>query len=130
MEEGHLKQQIQTIFKGFSIDWGDGQGFYMVTGDFTSYVGAIMPEKHYLPMALEFGTLDSQTTFGAVTSLQNVILENQGIHFGYSSEKDRIRTQKRFLEGYYPSSQAWRTKAVQDARTVLSKAVLVYSSMP
>ncbi|WDP87043.1 MAG: DUF2817 domain-containing protein [Desulfobacter sp.] len=130
MEEGPVKQKIQTLFKGYSIDWGDDKDFYTVTGDFTAYVGAIMPEKTHLPMALEFGTLNSQTTFGAVRSLQNVILENQGTHFGYESEHERITVQTRFLEGYYPSSLAWRTQAIQDARMVLSQAVAVYSAMP
>ncbi|MCP3872775.1 MAG: DUF2817 domain-containing protein, partial [Desulfobacteraceae bacterium] len=109
-----------------SIDWGNGDDFYTVTGDFATYVGAIIPEKYYLPMAFEFGTLDTQTTMGSIKALHNVIIENQGIQNGYKSQKDEKEVKKRYLAGYYPSSKAWRSKAIDDARQTLVQAVKKY----
>jgi hypothetical protein len=55
-----------------------------------------------------------------------VILENQGVHFGYKSKEDEESIKHRFLEGYYPSSRPWRSKAIMDARKTLLQAVKKY----
>ena len=120
------RAKIENIFSGIPIDWGDGDDFYTVTGDFATYVGQIIPEKYYLNMTFEFGTLDSQVTMGAIKSLHNVILENQGVHFGYKSKEDEEDIKNRYLEGYYPSSKPWRSKAIMDASKTLLQAVKKY----
>lgn len=126
MKDGKKKEKIENIFSGIQIDWGDKDDFYTVTGDFTTYVGQIIPDKYYLNIPFEFGTLDSQVTMGAIKSLHNVILENQGVHFDYNSKEDEKVIKNRFLEGYYPSSSSWRSKAIMDARKVLLQAVKKY----
>jgi hypothetical protein len=123
MKDKKKKEKIEKIFSGSHIDWGDEDDFYTVTGDFASYIGQILPEKYYLTMTFEFGTLDSQVTMGAIKSLHNVILENQGVHFGYESKEDEETVKVRFLEGYYPSSVSWRSKAIMDARKTLLRAI-------
>ncbi|MBU1344582.1 MAG: DUF2817 domain-containing protein [Proteobacteria bacterium] len=120
------KAMIETIFSGNSIDWGDKEDFYTVTGDFSTYLGDIIPEKLFLNMAFEFGTLDTQTTLGAIKALHNVVIENQGVQYGYRSEKDEKEVKSRYLAGYYPSSEAWRSKAVEDARQTLLQAIKKY----
>ena len=120
------KAKIENIFSGIPIDWGDTDDFYTVTGEFASYAGEIIPEKYYLAMAFEFGTLDTQTTMGAIKALHNVIIENQGVQFGYKSQRDEKGVKSRYLEGYYPSSEAWRSKAINDARQTLLLAVKKY----
>ena len=129
MEEGQRKDQIKSIFQDYPIDWGDGDDFYTVTGDFVTYVGAVIPEKHYLTMTFEFGTLDSQTTFGAITSLHRVILENQGFHHGFDSENSELSIKSQFVEGYYPSSKTWRTKAIEDAKILLKTSIPKYAKL-
>jgi hypothetical protein len=126
MKDKKKKAKVENIFSGIPIDWGDEADFYTVTGEFTSYVGQIIPGKYYLNMTFEFGTMDSQTTMGAIKSIHNVILENQGAHFGYASQKDEERIKHRFVEGYYPSSRPWRSKAIRDARKTLLQAVKKY----
>jgi hypothetical protein len=128
MKDKQKKAKIENIFSGIPIDWGDEADFYTVTGEFTSYIGQIIPEKYYLNMTFEFGTMDSQTTMGAIKSLHNVILENQGVHFGYKSKEDERIIKHRFLEGYYPSSRPWRSKAIADARKTLLQAVEKYQA--
>ncbi len=77
-------------------------------------------------MTFEFGKMDSQRTMGTIKSIHNVILENQGVHFGYKSKEDEESIKHRFLEGYYPSSRPWRSKAIMDARKTLLQAVKKY----
>ncbi len=127
LKDEKKKAEIETIFSGLRIDWGDTNDFYTVTGDFTAYLGQILPEKHYLTMTFEFGTLDTKSTMGSIKALHNVMMENQGIHFGYKTRKDETEAKSRFLEGYYPSSDAWRSKVIEDSRQVLSQALEEYT---
>jgi len=122
------KEKIEKIFSGFSIDWSGTDDFYTVTGDFTTYVGNILPGKYYLTMVFEFGTMDTQTTMGSIKALHNVIIENQGAQIGYKSTKDEKQVKSRFLQGYYPSSQAWRSKAIEDARHFFLQVVKNYQA--
>jgi hypothetical protein len=69
-------------------------------------------------MMFEFGTLDSQKTFGSIRSLHNMILENQGFHHGYKNEKTEAKIKDRLLEMYFPSDEAWRSKVIADARII------------
>jgi len=129
IEDKKLKNDIETIFSGNHIDWGDGDDFYTVTGDFTSYIGGIIPDKYYIPMVFEFGTLDSQTTMGSIKSLHNMIVENQGFHHNYKTKKNEIKIKKNILEMYYPSSEKWKSKVIEDARIILSKSMKQFSSI-
>jgi hypothetical protein len=65
--------------EGYHIDWGDDDDFYTVTGDFATYVGSTVPEKDYLAMTFEFGTLYTQTTMGSIKALHTVMIKNQGV---------------------------------------------------
>lgn len=123
LKDKDKKARIENIFEGYHIDWGDGDDFYTITGDFASYVGSTIPDKDYLTMTFEFGTLDTQTTMGSIKALHNVMIENQGVQYGYVSKKDEIDVESRYLHGYYPSSPAWRSKALYDAREVLIQAI-------
>lgn len=126
LKDEKKKAKTENIFSGSHIDWGDSDDFYTVTGDFVTYVGNIIPEKYYLTMVFEFGTMDTQTTMGSIKALHNVIIENQGVQNGYKSKKDEKKVKSRYLEGYYPSSEPWRSKAINDARKTLLQAVQKY----
>ena len=129
VKDKKLKKDLEKIFSGNHIDWGDGDDFYTVTGDFTSYIGEILPDKYYIPMGFEFGTLDSQTTMGSIKSLHNMIVENQGFHHNYKTKKDETKINQNILEMYYPSSENWRSKAISDARVILSKSLKEFESI-
>ena len=126
LKDEKKKAKIENIFSGTHIDWGDSDDFYTITGDFTTYVGDIIPEKYYLTMVFEFGTMDTQATMGAIKALHNAMIENQGVQNGYESQKDEKGVKSRYLESYYPSSEAWRSKAINDARQTLLQAVKEY----
>ncbi len=56
LKDEKKKVTIENIFSGTHIDWGDSDDFYTSTGDFTTYVGDIIPEKYYLTMVLSLNS--------------------------------------------------------------------------
>jgi hypothetical protein len=119
VEDAVIKTGMEELFSGYPIDWGDSQDFYTILGSFVDYVGSLAPGKTYYPMAFEFGTLDSQKTFGSIRSLHNMILENQGFRHGYKNKKTEAKIKEDFLEMFYPSDNAWRSKVIGDAKCIL-----------
>ena len=77
----------------------------------------------------EYGTLDSQTTLGALKSLHITVLENQGAQWGYASADDEARIQRDYREMFNPSSPAWRTKVIADSRALLARAMAQYATV-
>ena len=86
-------------------------------------------KQYYIPMVFEFGTLDIQTTMGSIMSLHNMIVENQGFHHNYKTKKDETKINKGLLEMYYPSSENWKSKAIEDAKIILSKSMKQFQSI-
>jgi hypothetical protein len=123
------KAQIETIFSGLRIYWGRNQDSNRVTGDFAAYLEQILPEKYCLTMTFEFGTLDTHTFMGAVKALHLMMMENQGFHYGYKTRQDELQVKSGFLQSYYPLSEAWRSKVMEDSRQVLSQALTEYAKI-
>jgi hypothetical protein len=119
VKDADIKADMETLFAGYTIDWGDSDDFYTYTGSFADYIGALVPGKTYYPMVFEFGTMDSQKTFGSLRSLHNMILENQGFHHGYKNENAEAKIRENFLEMFCPSHKAWRSKVIMDAKDIL-----------
>lgn len=113
------RQRIEALFDGFHIDWADTEDFYTVNGDLLTYLGQVLSPDIYMSMPFEFGTQDTQSTLGSIKALHNMMVENQGVHHGYADKADEIKVKKRFIEGFFPSSPAWRSKAIQDARVLM-----------
>ena len=124
-----VRNAIYRIFDGYKIDWGDTEDFYTVNGDFSNFIGKIIPDKFYIPMTFEYGTMDSQTTTGSVKSIHIMILENQGFHYGYGSSDDEIEVKKRFREMYYPLSEEWRSEVIRQTREILPIALKRYQDL-
>jgi len=129
VEDQKIKQMTESIFPGQHIDWGDSDDFYTITGDFSYFLRKIKPVALYLNMPFEFGTLNSQKTFGSLKSIQNMILENQGANYGYKRKKDEKKVKEHFLEMYYPSSEAWRSEVMKQARDMLELVIENYLSL-
>ena len=117
------------MFEGRAIDWGSGKDFYTVTGDVTGWIGALRRSGPHLPALFEYGTLDSQTTLGAIKSLQISVLENQGFQHGWASAADQARVAQDYREMFNPSSPAWRTKVIADSRALLARAMAQYATV-
>jgi len=115
-------EAMATVFEGYSIDTGaDNPDFYETDGDTIIYVGnlAAAESKVYLGMTMEYGTLNSQTDGGAVQSLVNVQLENQGHHHGYTTTEAETQMKATFFAGYLPVDEAWRTGILEQTREML-----------
>ncbi len=115
VKDNKVKQGIETIFKGTDIDWGDSGNFYTIRGEYIGWANNLPDSVLCLPMLFEFGTLDSQTTYGSLKSIQIMINENQGIHYGYKNKKSEEKIKTLFSEMYYPVSAFWRTKVIADS---------------
>ncbi len=116
-----IRAATESLFAGHDIDWGDGDDFYTITGEFTGLLGQFHPDKLVIPMTFEFGTLDSQTTMGSLVSIHNMILENQGHQHGYAREKSAQKVRERFREMYYPSSPLWRSLVIEQSRVMIEE---------
>ncbi len=129
IDDEKVKSTIGEMFEDNLIDWGDSDDFYIINGSFTDFIGKLLPDKFYLPMVFEYGTLNSSTTVGSIKSLHNMILENQGAQFGYKSEKDSIKIKNTLMEMYNPSSEKWRTKVINDSKKMLEQVMENYQKL-
>ncbi len=125
--ESAMKTRMETLFDGYHIDWGDSDEFYTVTGDFVNYLGKINPEKTFIPMTFEYGTMNSQTTMGSLKSMHIMILENQGEQFGFETNSDSTKVKTDLLEMYNPSSESWKTQILSTTNDLLEKVFLRFS---
>jgi len=116
-----IKTEMERIFSGYAINWGDSDDFYTINGAFSDYIGALMPGKFFIPMTFEYGTLNSQTTLGSIHSIHNMILENQGFHYGYKNAAAEEKIGQTFRKMYYPSSEAWRSKVMNDTKKMMDQ---------
>lgn len=123
IDDEKVKSRLENIFEGYEINWGDSDDFYTINGSFTDYIGKLLSDKYYLPMLLEYGTLNSQSTVSSIKSIHNMVLENQGTQFGYKSAKDSLKIKHSFMEMYNPSSEKWRTKIINDSRVILKQVM-------
>jgi hypothetical protein len=125
-EDEAVVKGIEKIFEGSKIDWGSSGDFYTISGEYISWVNSLVPDVLCIPMCFEFGTLNSQETFGSLKSMQVMILENQGVHYGYKNEKNETKVKHQFNELYYPSSSVWRSKAISDSYKMLGMMMKNY----
>ena len=125
-DEG-AKARVDELFSDYEIDWSDNADFYTVTGDFQNFVGGLFPDKVFYPMLFEYGTLNSNSTLGSIRSIHNMILENQGVHFGYKSDEEKEIVESRFMEMYNPSSEMWRSKVIYDSREIFDNVIHKFS---
>jgi hypothetical protein len=125
-EDEAVVKGIEKIFEGSKIDWGSSGDFYTISGEYISWVNSLVPDVLCIPMCFEFGTLNSQETFGSLKSMQVMILENQGAHYGYKNEKNETKVKHLFNEMYYPSSPVWRSKVISDSYKMLDMMMKNY----
>lgn len=129
IDDVKVKTALENVFEGYTINWGDSDDFYIINGSFTDYIGKLLSDKFYLPMVLEFGTLNSQSTVGSIKSIHNMVLENQGVQHGFKSAKDSLKIMDSFMEMYNPTSEKWRTKVMDDSRIMLKKTLENYGDL-
>ena len=128
VNDPEIKAKTESVFEGQHIDWGDGDDFYSINGGFAdAFLAKINPDATYLYMVFEWGTMDTEKTFGSLKALEKIIIENRGFHYGYTSEKQEKKVKENVIEAYYPSSEAWRSEVMKSGREMLKEALANYS---
>ena len=130
IDDPEIRTKTESVFEGQAIDWGDSEDFYTVSGGFAdAFLKKVNPEATYLYMVFEWGTFDTQKTFGSINSIQRIINENQGIQHGYKNEKQEQKVKKADLELYYPASEAWRSEVMNSGRDMLKLVLKTYPTV-
>lgn len=115
-----VQAQLNHIFSDVKVNGCHDENFYRVFGGLQEHIHSLVKnEVEYLPMTLEFGTVDNHTVVGGIKSLVTMIRESQGHHFGYRSERDRVKVLENYLEHYYPSCKEWRRSTLNQAIELL-----------
>ena len=115
IEDNSVLNAIQTIFEDEEIDWGNTQDFYTINGEYLDWISQIANQTTCIPMRFEYGTLDSQTIRGSLKSIQIMISENQGAHFGFKDQRSKAKVRLDFQEMYYPASHEWRSQIIAES---------------
>jgi len=127
IDDPELEAKTETIFTGHQIEWGNTEDFYEISGGFVStFLQKLNPAAEYLYMVFEWGTYDSQKTFGSIKSLQKMINENQGYHYGYKNARQEQKIKQHNLELYYSDSEAWRSEVLRSGREMFELALKMY----
>ncbi len=122
-KDDYVRTATESLFEGYHIDWGDSDDFYTIMGDLSKYLQKVNPQALTLCMPFEFGTLNSQETFGSLVSIHRMILENQGYNNGYKNHRNEIKVKNDFKEMYYPSSEIWRSEVIRQSREMLELSI-------
>jgi hypothetical protein len=130
VKDNKNRKTVEDLFRGYRVDWGDAGGFYATTGDYTDYIGKLLrPGVVYIPMVIEYGTLDTHTTMGAIRSLKAVIVENQAFQHGGRTPADAEKARELFREAFFPSSPEWRSAVMGQTAEVLPVVIRRFEEM-
>jgi predicted deacylase len=126
------KKTVELLFANHPLEWPDAPGgdFYQTNGDFTTWIETLAQPRQAVAMTVEFGTLDSQTTTGAIRSMRTMITENQGHWNGYARAEDELRVKEDVREMFFPSSRVWRSEVIRQARETLFNTLKLIEVRP
>jgi hypothetical protein len=122
-KDSGVVNETERIFCNHRIDWPNDKDFYENNGDFTLFISRVLKDKMVIPVTFEYGTLNSNSLSGSLKSLQIMIMENQGYHFGYSDKQSEKKIRVMFLEAFYPSSLSWRSETVRQTHELIDEAI-------
>lgn len=127
VDNPEIIEKTESVFEGQHIEWGNSDDFYTISGGFAdAFLSEINPDALYLSMVFETGTFDTNKTFGSIKSLQTMVNENRGFHYGYKNDRQEQKVKKFARELDYPSSEAWRSEALENGREMLSLVLKTY----
>ena len=117
-QEEKSSQELAVRFDYPRVLAADPAQFYSIRGDLIDWsyeLSRSVPGASYLGMTLEFGTLGD--SFPAqIAGMMRMIFENQVVQQGGMELTTIHKVRGDFREMFFPSSDAWWQKALQDAR--------------
>lgn len=120
-----VKQHVNELYDNMVIDDND-DNFFKEHGSFLDFAWNINKEKTCLPVMFEFGTINSESLFGALRTLKTMIIENQAYQNGCKTSQDKAYIDRAFLEMFYPSEALWRKEVIKQFDETIS---MVFSKL-
>jgi hypothetical protein len=120
-----LRQMLRQDLDGDHYDYVSSQdpGFYETFGDLNTFVhGQFSSEQEVLALTAEFGTL-GVGMLDNLKLLNALILENQGHHFGYASERLRKKVKENFKNIFFPTDVQWRELSLAKGQYLFDKII-------
>ncbi|NJK97047.1 MAG: DUF2817 domain-containing protein [Bacteroidales bacterium] len=96
-----VKQQVNELFDNRVVDDSD-DNFFKEHGSFLDFAWNMNKGKTCLPVMFEFGTINSESLYGALRTLKTMIIENQAFQNGCKTSQDKAYIDSIFLEMFYP----------------------------
>ncbi len=118
-----ILKDLQKLYPDHPIEQADKDkgDFYKITGSLFDYI--YENSKKYsiklLPIAWEFGTNDNIKTLKSLESLQIMMGENQGFHYGYQNDTSKKYMLDKYRNLFYPDSSIWRNRVLRLSRKTL-----------
>jgi hypothetical protein len=107
----------------YAYTTSDTKGFYRTHGDLNSLPPSLASSgQRTLTLTFEFGTLGNGP-WSKLQTLTRILVENQGFHQGYVSEKAKRQAQEEYRELFFPSESKWRTNAIERTRETLHRVL-------
>ena len=117
--EGRSSQEVMKDYDYPLVFKADPEQFYEMQGDMVDWIYQYQktnfPDVRLFSAACEFGTRGAGVIKEAL-SLRTMIYINQADQQGSTSERVEQRIHDQFVEMFFPSSHAWRKKAIADCR--------------
>jgi hypothetical protein len=99
----------------------DVEGFYPTYGATNDLVAELCgSNQRVCALTMEFGTL-GHTMEAQLQSMNQWLLEHQGMLFGYVNPEVEAQVRATSLEKFYPSAVAWRESIIFVSRSLLGK---------
>ncbi len=110
------KKRLIDIFSEKSINFSDEKNFYNVNGEMVGYLNHLNSQNPAINSAVvtfEYGTLDSQKTFGSIESLRRMVLENQNYWYGQDGSESNLKIKSQFEDMFNPQETSWRKQIIE-----------------
>ena len=110
------KNRLIDIFSEKSINFSDEKKFYNVNGEmlgYLNYLNVQNPAINSAVVTFEYGTLDSQNTFGSIESLRRMVLENQNHWHGRNESESSLKIKSQFEDMFNPQDTRWRKQIIE-----------------
>ncbi len=118
-----IKKVIQPLAKGnFDLTTPSDSGFYKIQGDIIDFIPQLKKDGRILNLTAEYGTV-GLGIFSQLKTLARLINENQGYHFGHSSDRVKRTVKQRLRDIFHPPKKQWLDQVREKNSYILTKVL-------